>query len=349
MTITPIAGMEDTRAFAQAIVDTIREPLLVLDKDLRVLVASRSFYRAFQIGPQDMQGMLLHELGDGEWDIPALRTLLERVAPDDSIVEGFQVEHDFPRLGRRIMLLNARKVFYEQHGTDTILVAIEDITERRAAEHERDDLLRQKDMLLEEMAHRIANSLQIIASILLMKARTVSSEETREHLHDAHKRVMAVAEVQRHLHASTDGEAVELESYLVRLCAGLSGAMIPEGEGAIQLSVEVGGGAASSAVAVSLGLIVTELVINALKHAFPVEKPGRLITVSYVPDAADWTLAVSDNGVGRSAETASASKGGLGTSIVSALAEQLGARVATTSSPCGSCVSVIHAGSPLVA
>src|ERR1700687_4015754 len=100
------------------------------------------------------------------------------------------------------MLLNARKVFYEAGSHTNILLGIEDVTEKRASAREKDALLQQKDVLLDEMQHRVANSLQIIASIILLKAKTVDSEETRLHLQDAHKRVMSVAAVQQHLHAS---------------------------------------------------------------------------------------------------------------------------------------------------
>ena len=108
------------------------------------------------------------------------------------------------------MLLNARKVFYEDNSHTTVLLAIEDITERKAAERELQELLRQKELLLDEMQHRIANSLQIIASIIMLKARTVQSPETRLHLEDAHKRVMSVAAVQQHLQVSGRGELIEV-------------------------------------------------------------------------------------------------------------------------------------------
>jgi two-component sensor histidine kinase len=334
-------GIQATNALAQAIVDTIREPLLVLDKDLRVVVASRSFYRDFQVDPEQTQGQLLHALGDGQWDIPSLRIFLDRVATEDRVIESYEVERTFPGLGHRIMLLNGRKVFDEILERDAILVAIEDITERRAIERERDELLRQKDMLLEEMQHRVANSLQIIASILLLKARAVASEETRTHLHDAHKRVLAVAAVQKHLHASTGVEAIELRPYLVQLCASLAGAMIAESENTIDIKVNVAGGRVSSADAVSLGLIITELVINALKYAFPSEKAGSAINVTYIAGDPGWSLAVSDNGVGKADLDASPAKGGLGTSIVKALAVQLGANVGIESSPAGTTVSIV--------
>jgi two-component sensor histidine kinase len=336
-------GIEASNALAQAIVDTVREPLFVLDKDLRVIVASRSFYREFQVDPQHTQGQLLHELGNGQWDIPSLRVFLQRVAFEEGFIEAYEVERTFPTIGHRAMLLNVRRITLDDsYGGDALLIAIEDVTARRAIERERDELLRQKEMLLEEMQHRVSNSLQIIASILLMKARAVSSEETRAHLHDAHKRVLAVAAVQKHLHASTGVEAIELKSYLVQLCDSLAGAMIAESERPIQMSVHVSGGQASSGDAVSLGLIITELVINALKYAFPIEKPGNAIKVSYDLDDTSWTLTVSDNGVGKDLLSVAAVKGGLGTSLVTALATQLGARVATESSATGTIVSVTH-------
>lgn len=336
--------LEIERALAQAIVDTIREPLLVLDTELRVIAASRSFYLTFSADPQFTQGQLLGALGEGQWDIPALRSLLERIAPDKSVLDNYEVELEFPHLGRRTLLLNARKVFYEGNQHGDILLAIEDITERRRVERERDELLRQKDLLLEEMQHRVANSLAIIASILLMKARTVKSPETRAHLEDAHKRVMSVATVQKFLHPSEAGASIELSSYLPQLCSSLSSSMINDEFCAINTHISEGG--VTSTAAVSLGLIVTELVINALKHAFPESKPGCVVVVAYEVNGTDWKLTVSDNGSGAIADDAwpppPPAKAGLGTSIVSALAASLDARVETATGPTGTIVSVTH-------
>ena len=150
-------------------------PLLVLDKDLRVVAASRSFYLTFRVSRQDTQGRMLYALGNGQWDIPALRELLEKIVPEHGELDGYEVRHAFPEIGERVMLLNARKVFYEGNNQTTMLLAFEDITERRADEREMQLLLEQKDLLLQEMQHRIANSLQIIASILLLKAKRAST------------------------------------------------------------------------------------------------------------------------------------------------------------------------------
>ena len=123
---------------AHAIVDTVREPFVVLDEDLRVVAASRSFYRTFTVSPGCTQGKLLYELGNGEWNTPDLRTLLGKILPEHGAMENFEVEHDFPDIGRRTMLLNARKVLYEQGSRANILLGIEDITGQRFVEREKD-------------------------------------------------------------------------------------------------------------------------------------------------------------------------------------------------------------------
>lgn len=149
--------VQDAWLLAHAIVDTVREPLVVLDQDLRVVAASQSFYLKFKVEADHTQGKLLYDLGDGQWDIPKLRVLI-----------------------------------------------------------------RQKQMLLEELEHRVVNSLQIIASIIMLKARAVESEETRRHLEDAHNRVISVAAVQKHLHGSAANTIIEMRPYLETLCVALA-------------------------------------------------------------------------------------------------------------------------------
>jgi two-component sensor histidine kinase len=330
-------------ALAWAIVDTVREPFLVLDRDLRVVVASRSFYTTFQIGPNETQGKLLYDLSDGEWNIAALRLLLDRIVPASEVMEDFEVEQSFPRIGRRTMLLNARKVFNEGSGPPTILLAFEDITERRTSERALKSLLEQKDILLSEMSHRVANSLQIIASILLMKARNVQSDETRQHLEDAHRRVMSVASVQQHLQASGKGERVEVGSYLSKLCATLAASMIGDNR-RITVNVVAGDGMTTSSQAVSLGLIVTELLVNAVKYAFPDEAAEGHVIVGYEAHGSDWKLSVSDNGAGMPPQSPNNMVSGLGTSLIKALAQQLHAQVDIATAPRkGTTVSVTHA------
>jgi two-component sensor histidine kinase len=136
------------------------------------------------------------------------------------------------------------------------------------------------------MQHRVANSLQIIASILLLKAKTVQSEETRLHLRDAHQRVMSVATVQQQLHASGLNESIDIGSYLSNLCDCLAKSMVGDRR-PISIKVHATDGRAVSSEAVSLGLIVTELVINALKHAFPSDEEGEIL-VKYEAQNSGW-------------------------------------------------------------
>jgi len=297
--------------------------------------------------PAHTLGRPFFALGGGQWDIPALRLLLETIIPEHRSMEGFEVEHEFPRLGRRTMLLNARLVRYEDKSKPTILLAFRDVTAQRAIEQEKQELLEhterllaQQQTLLREMEHRIANSLQIIASILLLKASAVTSEETRHELRDAHQRVMSVAAVQSHLHAAEGIDEIDIEDYLRKLTAGLADSMIHQG---IDLEVKADPGTLASSVAVSLGLIVTELVINAVKYAFPTARTGALILVQFEFDGKDWKLSVSDNGTGRLGSPAPRKPGGLGTAIVSALARQLEAQTHEASGPEGLRVEVTRA------
>jgi chemotaxis protein methyltransferase CheR len=209
-------------------------------------------------------------------------------------------------------------------------------------EREKDELLVQKDFLLQEMRHRVANSLQIVASIILMKARTVESEEIRLHLQDAHSRVLSVVAVQQQLHVTGDGQSVEVAPYLAKLCESLASSMIGNSR-PVSLRVAGENGNATPRQAESIGLIVTELVMNSLKHAFPDERTEGEIVVAYDTAGTDWKLSVSDNGLGRPDGVFAQAKSGLGTGIVKALAQQLGAQVETVSGPQGTIVSITHA------
>ncbi len=119
------AAVREARALAEGIVDAVREPLVVLDGDLRVVSASRSFYRDFKVAPEDTVGRPLYELGNRQWDIPALRELLDDILRHDRSFDGYEVEHDFPAIGRRRMRLNARRIAGEASGRELILLAIE--------------------------------------------------------------------------------------------------------------------------------------------------------------------------------------------------------------------------------
>ncbi|HLK16716.1 MAG TPA: histidine kinase dimerization/phospho-acceptor domain-containing protein, partial [Fimbriimonadaceae bacterium] len=154
--------------YAQNIVDTVREPLLILDTTLRVRSGNRAFYQTFRVSAEETEDQLIYELGNGQWDIPDLRTLLEDIVPKSSLFNDFELEHDFPALGRRVMLLNARKLQAGHHG-ELIVLAMEDVTERRRAEEEvakakeaAETANKTKSMFLANMSHELRTPLNAI-------------------------------------------------------------------------------------------------------------------------------------------------------------------------------------------
>jgi PAS domain S-box-containing protein len=155
----PIRESRDDRAldYFQNIVETVREPLVILDSDLRVQGASRSFYRTFSVTQEETEGRLIYELGDRQWDIPALRMLLEEILPEHTEFDGFEVDHVFPRVGRRVILLNARQVVTEERNATMILLAIEDITDRKRAEQ----ILRESEERLQTIIENLHEGLVI--------------------------------------------------------------------------------------------------------------------------------------------------------------------------------------------
>jgi two-component sensor histidine kinase len=268
--------------------------------------------------------------------------LLDKITPEHGVMEVYEVEHEFPNLGYRTMRLNARQAFYEGGAETTVLLGIEDVTERHMLERQKDELLRQKDILLDEIQHRIANSLQIIAGIILMKAKRVGSEETRLLLQDTHDRVISIATVQQQLNASGIIGPIEMLPYLTRLGDALASSMIGD-DRPVTLKVVGTAGSLSSRQAESLGLITTELVMNALKHAFPSEDMKGRINIAYDVDGTNWKLSVADNGIGKPDGVFAQPKTGLGTGIINALAHELNAKVETLSGSDGTIVSITHA------
>ncbi|MGE5562101.1 MAG: sensor histidine kinase [Bacillota bacterium] len=338
--------LAQAQALALAIVDTLPEPFLVLDDELQLLAGSRCFYEVYGEDPASAHGRSMFELSDGQWDIPGLRQLLAAVVDDRTTIDSFEFER---KLGKRTLHLNALPIRDESGSGRMVLVAIKDITERRAAEQEKqqllehtEELLEQQKTLLREMRHRIANSLQIIASILLLKAGAVTSEETKNELRAAHQRVMSVAAVQSHLQASDGIEQIEMAPYLTKLSSGLASSMVDPRQH-IDIAVNADPGVLPTSHAVSIGLIVTELIINAVKYAFPEARSSASIRVTFEMAKSDWKLTVADNGSGRRKPNELSALTGLGTALVAALAKQLTAQVSETSSDKGMVVAVTKA------
>jgi signal transduction histidine kinase len=133
--------VQEARDYAEAIVETVREPLVVLDGDLRVITANRSFYKIFHVNKKDTEFKPIYKLGNGQWNNPKLRLLLEKILPDKTFFQDFELEHEFPIIGKRTVLMNARKVVQKNHNEPMILLAIEDITEKKHIEQQKDDFI----------------------------------------------------------------------------------------------------------------------------------------------------------------------------------------------------------------
>jgi PAS domain S-box-containing protein len=126
--------IQDAREYSESIVETVRKPLVVLDSELKILTANHSFYDTFKVMPEETIGNFIYDLGNRQWDIPKLRVLFEDILPNETVFNGYEVDHYFPEVGRKIMLLNAREIFRKNIGSHIILLAMEDITARRQTE-----------------------------------------------------------------------------------------------------------------------------------------------------------------------------------------------------------------------
>jgi len=335
---------EAALSLSTAVVASSPGPLLLLDGDLRIVAASASFFEAFEIDAIATAGQSFASLGAGEWAAPRLKSLLDATLSGAARIEAYEMDLERPGRDVRQLVIHAQRLVYLDLENVRLLVTVTDVTDARADEKATTDALRQNLVLLQEVRHRVANSLQIIASVLLHNARKTRSDETRGHLKDAHQRVMSVAALERLLAGSGD-TSVELHAYFTSLCDSITAAMIGDTD-QLSLVVEGSRGVVDSRVSVSLGLIVTELVINALKHAFPGHRPGK-ITVQCEFRGPNWTLLVTDNGVGMPADPALA-RPGLGTSIVQALAQQLSADIEITAAKPGVRVAITHTQVALV-
>lgn len=324
-------------SLGMALVFSSATPLVLLDANLAIEAASDSFCSVFELDPDTVAGAELATLGSGEWGVPQLRSLLRATIAGHAAIDAYELDLVRPGRPTRRLILNARRLDY--HGAEDARIALSalDVTEARLAEKLRDDAVREKQVLMQELQHRVANSLQIIASVLMQSARKVQSGEARTHLHDAHHRVMSIATLQRQLAATGSGD-VGLRFYFSDLCDSIGASMIHDHR-LLELRAVVDDGVTSSEISVRLGLIVTELVINSLKHAFPDRTRLGRITVGYCSERSGWTLSVEDDGVGMPRDHA-ARKPGLGTGIVDALAKQFGASVTITDTNPGTRVAI---------
>ena len=407
------------REYAESIINTVREPLIALDQDLRVVTASRSFYGVFKVKPKETLGQLIYDLGNKQWDIPKLRELLENILPQKTTFNNYEVEHDFATIGKRIMLLNARQIKRVLGKERIILLAIEDITEHKRLEsllteseeryrrlfetasdgivllekregkithanpatekmvgytkkesignklqdigisldmgdfqtlmqnlnksgiinyndvpvktksgrHIYTDIylvdrarlvqcnirditdrkqveeginasLREKEILLRELHHRVKNNMQVISGLLDLQARSSGNPELIEMLDKSQSRIRSMALVHEQLYASKDLAKIDMIGYVRALSQELFQVykidprkidLIVPTDGDVYVDINK---------AIPCGLILNELVSNALKHAFPGDGPGELRIIIHETKNKEIEIVVRDNGIG---------------------------------------------------
>lgn len=319
------------------LVETIREGILVLEPDLTIRFANRSFCHTFAVAPEHTVGRKLYEIGNGQWDIPKLRTSLETIIFGRTTIEAFEVEFFIPSIGRRIMVLNARKVYRPGNKIQQILLAIEDVTEHARLEREHAAAHERVGMLLQELTHRVKNSLQIIAAMVWIEARNCKSGEGKAALERVSHRITALGQLYSKLSKTDTVGAVDAATYLDELCRDLIASVHKEGDTSIVLKTDIESELLPTDRAIPIGLIVNELVTNAVKYAFPGEAKGTvMVTLKRAPG--ELRLTVADDGQWLDPRRGDS---GLGGRLVDGFAQQLGGQVERKSDRQGTTVHLI--------
>lgn len=248
--------LEGHREFQEKLIDSIRESLLVLDPDLRVVQANQPFYELFQVAPAESEGQLIYELGNRQWDIPRLRELLDNVLPDNNAFDDVEVEHEFETIGRRTMLLNGRRLDH----LDLILLAIHDVTEQRRMQV-------QQQTLMGELNHRVKN---MLASVNALAHRTLRESQSLDAFRASFEtRLGALARTQDLLMRPPDRDVLMVE--VLRLELDAQG-----GRQGRNYDLDGPDVALSRTATQAFAMVVHELTTNAVKHGAWTSPEGRV-------------------------------------------------------------------------
>ena len=309
--------LEQIEAYAQDVVDTVREPLLILDSSLRVHSANGAFYQTFHVSAEETENQLIYELGNGQWDIPDLRTLLEDIVPTSSVFNDFELEHDFPVIGRRVMLLNARKLREGSHA-ELLVLAMEDVTERRRAEAEvatakeaAETANRTKSLFLANMSHELRTPLNAILGFSEM----LQEESIERGLQDFSADLQKISTAGKHLlgliNDILDLSKIEAGKMELHLEAFDISSLIGEVASTIEMQVEKNGNTLEITCAPDVGFMRADLskvrqgLFNLVSNAAKFTTDGQIKVAAerQIMDGIDWVIfRVSDTGIGLSSD-----------------------------------------------
>lgn len=285
--------VNEAHAYAEAIIETMRVPLIILNADLRVLRANRAFYQYFQVEPSDTENHLLYDLGGGQWNIPALRALLEDILPQNHAFEGLEVVHRFPLIGHKILLLNARRLALESNAS-LILLAFEDVTERMELSQRKDDFI---GMASHELKTPLT-SIKTYVHLLLRRWEQAGDERSRTVLTKIDTQLNALARLIGEMLDITQmetgvlsfhEEVFDLTALVAEVVEGVQltterHQIHTQGEGPIQISAD----------RERTGQVLTNLLTNAIKYT----PQGGEVVVRYEVEEESIRLSVQDHGIG---------------------------------------------------
>ncbi|MFH1148495.1 MAG: PAS domain-containing sensor histidine kinase [Pseudomonadota bacterium] len=331
--------------YAESIIETVREPLLVLDADLKVLSANRSFFDIFKANPEETIGNHIYDLGNRQWDIPRLRLLLEGILPEKTQFNNFEVEHDFSTVGHKIMLLNARQVYQEEIGRKMILLAVEDITKSKQQERERKNML---SMFAHDMKNPLVTSEGFLLRLISGKAGTIAEKQHKylqiilselgklsQLLSDflefsrleakGYKPVLAPFNIEAEIRRNIEAGKLEAEKKQVSVSIISPEKMIPMINGDIAM----------------INRVIRNLLDNAVKYT----GPGGTATVKVSDRGNEILVSVTDTGTGISSDhtpyifdafyrgSRNVGGSGLGLAIARTIIERHGGRIWAESIP----------------
>ena len=266
-------------------------------------------------------GQLIYDLGNNQLDIPRLRELLENILPTQATFDDFIVEHDFSGIGKRIMILNARQIQQSSGKRKTILLAMEDITERREVEKNMDVILKEKDIILREVHHRIKNSMNTIKSLLGLQAAMITDPAAIEALQDTESRVLTMMLLYDKLYRSSSFIQIPIKDYLDVLIDEII-RNFPN-NGIIKVEKKIEDIVFDAKKLQSIGIIINELLTNCMKYAF-IGRPDGTIRVIVASAEDTISISIQDNGNGIPEDIDFDNSTGFGLMLGRSLSEQLG-------------------------